>query len=170
MSAIATRQENALHEREDTSHGVAATASMTLMTFRLAGELFALPVECVNELVDNSASTLVPGGGAFASSLINVRGSVVPLLDVRERLEISREPLGVAARIIVLELTIDGELTKLGLLAESVDSVRELPTEAIAPMPELGARWPSRYILGVARLGDQLVVILNVETLFSRSG
>ncbi|MEM6546790.1 MAG: chemotaxis protein CheW [Pseudomonadota bacterium] len=145
----------------------AARQSATFLTFKLAGELFAIAVTSVNEIIDVIATTPVPGADPFAPALINVRGAVAPLVDVRERLRMPSGDMDGEARIIVLELPIAGESTRLGLLAEGVESVRDVALDLVDTMPELGARWPAEFIDGVAKLGDDLVILLNVETLFS---
>ena len=137
-----------------------------LLVFRLSGEVFALAVTSVNEILDPMPRTEVPNAPAFAPALINVRGAVAPLIDIRQRLRMQPAPASEDARVIVLELPVNGAPTKLAMFADSVDEVIEADLGALESVPELGARWPEIYVKGVVRHGGGLVVILDAETLF----
>ena len=137
-----------------------------LLIFRLSGEIFAITVTCVHEILDPLPRTEVPNAPDFAPALINVRGSVAPLIDVRQRLRMPPAPPSIESRVIVLELPINGTATKLAMTSDSVDEVIEADLTALEAIPELGTRWPEIYIRGGIRHGDLLVVLLNTETLF----
>lgn len=138
-----------------------------MLSFKLKGERFGLTVSHVNEILDPIEETIVPRAGALSPALINVRGSVVPLVDVRGRLGIPEvDPVPETARFVVLDLPICGEETRLAIRVDGVDEVIEANEARLETIPELGARWPSEYIKGVARSGEDLVVILNPDTLF----
>lgn len=139
--------------------------SQMILIFRLCGEDFALPVTCVHEILDPLPITRLPGAPDHAPGLVNVRGTVVPLCDARPRLRMSCA--GVQGRMIVIELPIGTELTRLALFAESVDEVMETDPSTLTAIPELGARWPARFVRGVARRNGGIVVLLNPETLFA---
>lgn len=140
-------------------------ADMVLI-FRLSGDVFALPVSAVHEILDPIPMTLVPNATAFAPALINVRGSIAPLIDIRQRLRMPAVPADDAARVIVLNLLVGGAATRLAIMADAVEEVIEADLAALEPVPELGACWPEQYVSGVARHGDGLVILLNTETLF----
>jgi purine-binding chemotaxis protein CheW len=136
-----------------------------ILIFRLCGEDFALPVTCVHEILDPLPVTRLPGAPDHAPGLVNVRGTVVPLCDARQRLRMSCA--GLQGRMIVIELPIANEVTRLALFAESVDEVMETDAGTLTAIPELGARWPARFVRGVARRHGGIVVLLNPETLFA---
>ncbi len=137
-----------------------------LLIFRLSGEVFAISVTCVHEILDPMPRTEVPNAPAFAPALINVRGAVAPLVDIRQRLRMKAVPASEDARVIVLELPVNGAATKLAMIADSVDEVIEADLATLEAIPDLGARWPEIYVKGVARHNDGLVVLLDTETLF----
>jgi len=137
-----------------------------MLIFTLSGERFALSVDWVHEILDPISRTEVPFAPPFAPALINVRGTVAPLIDIRQRLQMKPSPGTQEARVIVLEIPVDGLPVKLAMLADSVDEVFETDGSPPEMLPELGARWPARYIRGVARHGGDLVILLNTETLF----
>ncbi|MFN4099894.1 MAG: chemotaxis protein CheW [Pararhodobacter sp.] len=142
-----------------------ATSAMVLI-FRLSGDTFALPVGEVHEILDPMPVTPVPNAAAFAPALINVRGAIAPLIDIRHRLQMPAALADAHARVIVLELPVNGAATRLAIMADAVEQVIETDLAAIEPLPELGARWPEQYVTGVARHGDGLVILLDTETLF----
>lgn len=137
-----------------------------MLIFRLSGEVFALPVSDVHEILDPMPTTPVPGAPGFAPALINVRGAIAPLIDIRQRLRMQAMPAGDHARIIVLDLPVGGVATRMAIMADAVDEVIETDRAALKPVPELGARWPEQFITGVARYGDKLVILLDTDTLF----
>ncbi|TGD67353.1 purine-binding chemotaxis protein CheW [Tabrizicola sp. WMC-M-20] len=157
--------QNTLQARDKPAPAGGPEPEMMLI-FRLSGEIFALPVSEVHEILDPMPTTPVPGAPAFAPALINVRGAIAPLIDIRQRLRMQAMPASEQARIIVLELAVNGAATRLAIIADAVEEVIETDRAALKPVPELGARWPEQYVTGVARYGDSLVILLNTDTLF----
>jgi purine-binding chemotaxis protein CheW len=144
--------------------------AQTMLVFGLSGEAFALPVSTIHEVIDPLPVTPVPNAPPHAPGLINVRGIVTPMVDVRLRL---RMPQGAArggmeaARIIVLDLPVAGVPTRVAIEADAVHEVLELEQSRLAVIPELGSRWPAAFVRGVARHDDRLVVLLAPDTLFA---
>ncbi len=140
----------------------------TLLVFGLAGEAFALPVSTIHEVIDPLPVTPVPNAPPHAPGLINVRGIVTPVVDVRLRLRIPPAGTGAGAgRIIVTELPVDGTITRVAIRADAVHEVIEADPAALEPIPDLGTRWPPQFVRGVARHDGALVVLLDPETLFA---
>lgn len=143
-------------------------AEHTLLVFGLAGEAFALPVGTIHEVIDPLPITPVPNAPPHAPGLINVRGIVTPVVDVRLRLCIP--PLGAAAgggRIIVIELPVDGITSRVAICADEVREVIEADPAMLEPVPDLGTRWPPHFVRGIARHEGALVVLLEPATLFA---
>jgi purine-binding chemotaxis protein CheW len=144
------------------------TAAQTMLVFGLSGEAFALPVAAIHEVIDPLPVTPVPNAPLHAPGLINVRGIVTPVIDVRLRLHMPRQSGGGrSGRIIVLELPVAGTLTRVAISADSVHEVIEVDPDRIEIIPELGARWPEQYVRGIARHDDVLIILLDPETLFA---
>ena len=141
--------------------------SRTALTFRLSGETFAIEVERVQEVIDPLPMTRVPRSDPFVPCLINVRGAIVPVLDVHHRLGMQAPPADVSSRLVVVEIPIDGENTKVALMVDEVSEVVQLDLSSVQDIPALGARWPGEVIRGLVLRGDDLIVLLNSETLFS---
>ena len=137
-----------------------------LLLFKLSDEVFAISVMRVSEIIDPIPRTEVPNADPFAPAIINVRGAIVPLLDVRQRLRIPAARRQVDTRIVVIEMALDGVPTKMAILADAVTEVIAADMNALERVPELGARWPKKYVKGVVRHNDELVILLETETLF----
>lgn len=163
--------------RPDLGRGAGAQAGQNpvrdtemLLIFRISGEAFALSVNAVFEILDAMPATRVPNAPEFVSDLINVRGTIAPLINLRRRLNMPQAGQGSGSRVIVLELPVAGQPTRLAILADGVDEVIEVASGSFEPIPELGARWPEAFIRGVCTHRDRLVVMLEPETLFAPDG
>lgn len=141
-------------------------AESLVLTFTLQGETFALDVARVHEIIDPLPMTRVPRADAFVPSLINVRGAIVPVVDVQTRLGMRRSADERAMRLVVIEVPIDDEPTKVAMIVDGVNEVIEIDSATIEEVPELGSRWPAEFLRGIALKGEDLVVLLNTETLF----
>ena len=139
---------------------------MTLVSFRLTGELFALPVERVQEILDPLPVTRVPRTDPFAPGLVNVRGSVVPVVDLHHRLGLPASGRTAESRLVVLDVEIAETPTKLAFLADAVEQVIEMEGAAIEPVPEIGLRVAARFLAGIAKRAGDLVILLRPETVF----
>lgn len=142
------------------------TGTEMILTLRLSDEIFGLPVQMVHEIIDPMPITAVPNAPSHAPGLINVRGAVVPLFGLRDRLRIPEAPISPTARIVVIETEHDGASMRLAILADAVDEVIDVDLSSLEPVPELGAPWPEHYVSGVLRHAASLVVLLNTANLF----
>jgi purine-binding chemotaxis protein CheW len=138
-----------------------------VLTFTLDGETFAIAVSHVNEILDPLPVTRVPCADPFAPGLINVRGAIAPFVDLRQRLGMPPAVVGETSRVLVLDLTVGGEATKVAMLADDVDDITETAMADLEPVPELGVRWPVNLIRGVAKKNGALVIVLDAETAFA---
>jgi len=137
------------------------------LTFKLGDEIFALDVVQVREVLDLSTITKVPGAPEFMRGVINVRGNVVPVMDLRLKFGLSKTENTVDTRIVVMELFLDGETTVLGAMADSVDEVIELDPTQIEPPPKIGSRWKTEFIKGIGKNNDLFIIILDINRVFS---
>ncbi len=137
------------------------------MTFRLGNELFAIGVAQVREVLEVTRITRVPAAPAYMRGVVNVRGQSTPVVDLRLKFGLPVAPDSVHTRIIVMELELDGEPTVLGGVADSVHEVIELEPEAINPPPRIAMRWRTEFIQGMGKRGDDFIIILDVNSVFS---
>lgn len=137
------------------------------ITFKLADEMFAVDVGQVREILDSSTITKIPGAPQFMRGVINVRGSVVPVLDMRLKFGMESVERTANTRIIVLELVLDGENLVLGAMADSVNDVIELESSHIEAPPRIGSRWKTEFIKGIGKRNDDFIILLDINRIFS---
>lgn len=137
------------------------------LTFRLDDEVFALDVAQVREVLDLSPITKVPRAPEFMRGVINVRGSVVPVVDLRLKFGLPKTENSKDTRIVVMELSLDGETVVLGTLADSVHEVINIEPEQIEEPPKIGTRWRTEFIKGIGKRDEQFIIILDVDLVFS---
>ena len=142
-------------------------ASFSALTFGLQGEIFALDANCVREILDIIPVTEVPGANPFLEGLINVRGRVVPLADLRVKFGMERPPFGRDSRIIVIELDLEGDATIVGLLADKVYEVTEISGASVEETPDIGMKWHPAFIKGIGKRGKDFIVIPNIDNIFA---
>jgi purine-binding chemotaxis protein CheW len=143
------------------------TETRQYMTFKLGDELFAIDVAQVREVLEVSQITKVPTSPEYMRGVVNVRGQATPVVDLRLRFGLPRDADTVHTRIVVMELELDGELTVLGGIADSVHEVIELDPANIDPPPRIAMRWRTEFIQGMGKRGDDFIIILDVNAVFS---
>jgi len=137
------------------------------LTFKLEDEVFALDIAKVREVLDFTAITKVPKTPEFMRGVINLRGSVVPVVDLRLKFGMSRTEKTVNTCIIITEVTVDNETTILGALADSVQEVMDLGPDHIEPAPKIGTHLNTEFIQGMGKRDNSFVIILDIDKVFS---
>ena len=155
-----TVQDNKMNPK----NGVAA---LEVLSLSLDGHVFALEAAYVREILDLVPVTEMPSASPFVSGLINVRGKVVPLADLRHKFGMEQRPSTIDTRIIVIEVDLDGDQTTIGVLADKVYEVTEIATAAIEDTPKIGMTWRQEYIRCIAKRGDDFIVVLDIDSIFS---
>lgn len=143
------------------------TQTANYITFRLGDELFAINVAQVREVLDLSSITRVPTAPPYMRGVVNVRGSAIPVVDLRLKFGLPQVKDTVNTRIVVMELDLDGESTIVGGIADSVHDVIELEPGQIEDPPRLAMRWRTELIRGMGKRGDQFIIILDITKVFS---
>jgi len=145
----------------------AITETAQYITFKLGHELFAINVAQVREVLELSQITKVPTAPAYMRGVVNVRGKATPVVDLRLKFGLPPVPDTVHSRIVVLELDLGGEATVIGGIADSVHEVIELEPSQINPPPRIAMRWRTELISGMGRRGDDFIIILDINKVFS---
>ncbi len=148
-------------------HEVTTAETTQYLTFTLEEEVFAIDIGKVREVLDYTAVTRVPQTPEFLCGVINLRGNVVPVMDMRQKLGMSATEKRVNTCIIILEILVDEETTILGSLADSVREVLDLEPGQIEPAPRIGTRLDVDFIRGMGKQGDGFVMILDIDKIFS---
>ncbi|WP_130471402.1 chemotaxis protein CheW [Candidatus Magnetaquicoccus inordinatus] len=148
-----------------------ATSSVTettqFLTFVLAEEVFAVDIGRVKEVLEYTQLTKVPRTPKFMCGVINLRGSVVPVMDMRQKFNMSQSERTVNTCIIIIEVTIGENKTVLGAMADSVKEVMSLDPDQIDPPPKIGAKLRTDFIRGMGKQGDHFIIILDTDKVFS---
>lgn len=144
--------------------------TLKALTIGLQDEIFALPAESVREILDIVPITEVPNARPFVGGLINVRGRVVPLADLRVMFGMDRPPPDKDTRIVVIEIDLDGEPTIAGILADRVRDVTDIEQATIEEAPKVGMRWPAEFVRGIGRHGGEFVIIPDMGSIFGAEG
>lgn len=137
------------------------------LTFQLGEELLALDVSQVREVLDLCHITRMPKTHDYMRGVINVRGNVLPVIDLRRRFEMEAIEPTVETRIVVMEVEIDGNEVVIGALADSVHEVVEIEAEHIGPPPRVGTRWRTDFIKGIGRRKDRFILLLDINRVFA---
>lgn len=141
--------------------------SLQILTVGLEREIFAIDAGCVREILDVVPVTEVPNASPYVSGLVNVRGKVVPLADLRLRFGMETGAATVDTRIVVIDIDIGGEPTTVGLLADKVFEVTEVAAAAMEATPQIGMRWRPEFIKGIGKRGGDFIIVLDIARVFN---
>jgi purine-binding chemotaxis protein CheW len=143
------------------------TDTRQYLTFQLGEEVFAIDVSCVREILEFTTVTKVPKTPDYMRGVINLRGSVVPVLDMRLKFGMTKTEKKVNTCVIVVEVSFEGDATIMGALVDSVQEVLELDPDQIEPAPKIGIRLKTEFIRGMGKRDDRFIIILDTDKVFS---
>ena len=143
------------------------TETTQYLSFKLGEEIFAVDVAKVREILDVITITKVPQTPSFMQGVINLRGRVVPVMDMRLKFGMPPTERTVNTCIIVMEVIQDGETMVLGSLADSVQEVLDLEPDQIEPAPRIGTRLRSDFIKGMGKHDERFIIILDIDRIFN---
>jgi purine-binding chemotaxis protein CheW len=143
------------------------TETRQYLTFKLGNETFGIDVAKVREVLDFTSITEIPRTPNFMRGVINLRGSVVPVVDLRICFAMSKTERTRNTCIVVVEVQLEGEATVIGALADSVEEVIDLEPDQIQPAPEIGSQIRTDFIMGMGKREAQFIVILDIDRVFS---
>jgi purine-binding chemotaxis protein CheW len=139
------------------------------LTFKLDEELFALDISKAREVLDLTSITRVPRMPEYMLGVINLRGTVVPVVDLRIKFGMTRSEKTVNTCIIITEVMVDEETLILGALVDSVQEVIDLEPGDLEPPPKIGARLNTDFIKGMGKQNNKFIIILYIDKIFSTS-
>jgi purine-binding chemotaxis protein CheW len=154
-------------KEEHTMAGENSSETTQYLTFRLQEEIYAVDVANIREILDFIAITKVPKSPEFMRGVINLRGSVVPVIDMKLKFGLPKTEKTVNTCIIVMEISVDGETVIIGSLADAVQEVLEMEPEQIEPAPRIGTRLNTEFIKGMGKRNDHFLMILDIDKIFS---
>ncbi len=145
-----------------TSAGNGRAAELQVVVCELGDERYGLDIAKVFEIIRHQPITAVPGSPFFVKGVINLRGRIIPVVDLRERFGMPGAEPTKETRIVVAE----SSGVRVGLIVDSVSEVLLVPAEAVEATPEVAAGSDTEYLKGIAKLGDRLVLLLELNGLF----
>jgi len=143
------------------------TETRQYLTFKLGNEVFATDVAKVREVLDLTPITAIPRTPDLMAGVINLRGSVVPVVDLRLCFGMSKTETTRNTCIVVVEVVLDSESMVIGALADSVEEVIDLEPEQIEPAPRIGNQIRTDFIRGMGKRDAQFIMILDIDRVFS---
>lgn len=145
-------------------------SSSTYLTFDLGEQTLGVEVRHVREILDMQKITRLPNAPMDVQGVVDVRGVSVPVVDLKARLGIAAIESGQDARIVVIEIAAGAERKPLGILADRVRNVDQIPASEIEPCPSIGVgHWDSSILQGLSRRGQDLVVLIRLDRIFGES-
>ena len=143
------------------------TAIYQFLTFGLCNENYAVKVRNVREVLEVVPITNVPGMPAFMKGVLNLRGSVVPVIDLRKKFGMPEAKATVDTSIIIMEIESEDEVLQIGVFVDSVHEVIELQPDKIEPAPSMGINLKTGYIEGMCEYDERFLIILNINRILS---
>lgn len=137
------------------------------LTFYLAEELFAVGILAIKEIIQFGQMTSVPLMPEYIRGVINLRGAVVPVIDLYARFGRGTAPVGKRTGIVIIEVKQDGETHDIGIMVDAVSAVIEIGQDQIEPAPAFGATVRTDFIAGIGKVDERFVIILDVARTFS---
>ena len=146
--------------------GTASAASAQYLTFLLGDEIFAMDIRTVREIIQHGAMTAVPLMPDFVRGVINLRGAVVPVIDLHARF--GRPPARVSKKtcIVIFDAMREGERVELGLMVDAVSEVIDIPAAQIEPPPNFGTAVRRDFISGMGKVAERFVILLDPDRAF----
>jgi purine-binding chemotaxis protein CheW len=138
-------------------------ATLQYLTFSLGDEVFAMDIRTVREIIQHAAMTVVPLMPNFVRGVINLRGAVVPVIDLQSRFGRATTVVGKKTCIVIFDASSEGEKLELGLMVDSVSEVIEIDPAQIEPPPQFGTSIQRDFIRGMGKVDGEFIVILEPE-------
>ncbi len=147
--------------------GQASSIAGKYLTFRLAGEIYGLPILKVQEIIRLMKITRVPKAPSFVLGVVNLRGKVIPIINMRLKFGLETVEDTERTCIIVVQVAHRGQTITLGAVVDEVSEVLNLSAEQISKTPPMGASVDTEFIMGMGRLESNVIMLLDLDKAFS---
>ncbi|WP_114812168.1 chemotaxis protein CheW [Paraburkholderia kururiensis] len=138
-----------------------------VLTFMLAGEAFGIGILSIKEIISYTAMTTVPMMPAFARGVINLRGAVVPVMDLLARFGKPSSEVTKRTCIVIVEVQLEGERQDIGIVVDAVNEVLDIPASEIEPPPSFGSSIRTEFIQGMGKVRGKFVILLALQNMMS---
>ncbi len=152
--------------QNDIGLGVAVNAEQYL-TFMLAGEEYGVDILRVQEIKGWGKVTAIPNTPDYVRGVMNLRGTIVPILDLRKRFTMDQIDYGPTTVVIVLRVECEGRDRIMGIVVDAVSDVYAVPSEELRPSPDFGGNVNVEFVRGLATVDEKMVIILNIDKLLN---
>ena len=163
MSALIRSQRRTALEPQERQ----AAQGQQYLTFSVTGEVFGIAIVSIKEIIEYRTTTEVPMMPDFMRGVINLRGRVVPVIDLAVRFGRPRGELTARSCIVIVEAQQEGEQHDLGVVVDAVSAVADIADADIEPPPSFGTRLRSEFITGMGKIGEKFVILLDVNRVLS---
>ncbi len=167
MTSLATAQQSTQQALTAARHLAAAGEAHQYLTFQLSGEMYAVGILNVKEIIEYGNLTEIPMMPAFIRGVINLRGAVVPVVDLGVRFGHDRSEIGKRTCIVIVEVRQDEGRHDLGIMVDAVSEVLEIPSSEIEPPPTFGSRIRADFIAGMGKIAGKFVILLDIQKVLS---
>jgi purine-binding chemotaxis protein CheW len=137
------------------------------LTFMLGAEVFAIGILAIKEILEHDTLTTVPMMPPCIRGVINLRGAVVPVMDLSARFGKKSTEVTKRTCIVIVEIEAEGERRDVGVLVDAVNAVLDIPAADIEPPPAFGTRIRTDFIHGMGKVGGKFIILLNVDSVLS---
>ena len=159
MSAVRKQVE------EISAQGEAVGAGGQYLTFMLAGEEYGVEILKVQEIKGWDTATPIPNTPAHVLGVLNLRGAIVPIIDLRKRFNLKSIPYGPTTVVIVVKMLHNGQERTVGLVVDAVADVYRLESDEIQPAPDMGGAVHTEFVRGLATVDEKMVILLEINLL-----
>lgn len=153
--------------KKETQAEIAQQEEGQYLTFLLGGEMFAIGILGIKEIIEYGSLTTVPMMPSFIRGVINLRGAVVPVVDLSARFGRTASEITRRSCIVIIEAGTDDEKQDVGVVVDSVSEVLEIPASEIEPAPSFGSKIRAEFISGMGKVDGKFVIILDANRVLS---
>ncbi len=154
---------HAMTEQAESYRQAVKEDALQYLTFSLGDEVFAIDIRSVREIIQYNTMTIVPLMPEFVRGVINLRGAVVPVIDLQSRFGRSPAQMGKKTCVIIFDVGPEGDRVELGLLVDAVSEVIDIASAQIEQSPQFGTTIQREFIFGLGKVGTEFIVILDPE-------
>ncbi|TDF35716.1 purine-binding chemotaxis protein CheW [Alteromonadaceae bacterium M269] len=147
------------------AHDAAEASNREILSFILDNEEFGVDILCVKEIRVWTSVTEVPNTPSYLKGVINLRGTIIPIIDLSERFQRPAKEYNETTVVIILHAIIEGKETVVGIVVDAVSDVYKFDEKQIRPAPDFGSEIDSRFINGMATLSEKIIILLNSSKL-----
>ena len=156
-----------VRSKQQAVQAVEQAASQQYLTFSVANEMFGIVISSIKEIIEYRAPTDVPMMPGFMRGVINLRGRVVPVIDLSVRFGRAKNENTRRTCIVIVEISQDEQQHDIGVVVDAVSAVQDIADADIEPPPQFGAKLRADFIRGMGKIGEKFVIILDIDCVLS---